>query len=240
MRINGFDQIKGLYSLVFSQRYDFTPQHISLYVFLINQNNRNNWVEWFKCPYDLGMNGACIGSKKTYYNCLSDLQEWGLLKYEKGENMWRAPKIKLEVLKCTSTDTATVPQSEPLPTPLPTHIYKPITSNLKPMEASPTHALAIFVKDNLPNVSKLKNQLTDEQCEKLVKEFNKTTIKKTLEAMENRSDLTKKYRSVYLTLNNWLSREPNIQTNGNFSPSTSGPQTLEGTKIKFTPKPQQA
>jgi len=110
----------------------------------------------------------------------------------------------------------------------------------KNTEASPTHALAIFVKDNLPNVSKLKNQLTDEQCEKLVKEFNKTTIKKTLEAMENRSDLTKKYRSVYLTLNNWLSREPNIQTNGNFSPSTSGPQTLEGTKIKFTPKPQQA
>jgi hypothetical protein len=142
MRINGFEQIKSLYSIVFSQEYDFTPQHISLYVFFINQNNRNNWVEWFKCPYDLAMAGACIGSKKTYYKCLNDLQEWKLLQYEKGSNNWKAPKIKLAVLKCTSSDTSSVPQSEPLPTPLPTqaveplptHIYKPITNNLKPKE----------------------------------------------------------------------------------------------------------
>jgi hypothetical protein len=54
------------------------------------------------------------------------------LKYEKGENMWKAPKISLVVLKSTSTYTSTIPQSEPLPEPLPTPIYKPITSNLKP------------------------------------------------------------------------------------------------------------
>lgn len=145
MRINGFDQIKAFYTLVFQQEYEFTPQHISLYVFLINQNNRNNWVEWFKCPFDLGMAGSCIGNKKTYYRCLNDLSEWGLLQYEKGSNNWKAPKIRLEVLKSTATETATVPQSEPLPlqvgvplgeqvsTPLPTHIYKPITSNHKPI-----------------------------------------------------------------------------------------------------------
>jgi len=136
MRINGFHQISGFYSIVFSQEYDFKPQHISLYVFLLNQNNRNNWVEWFKCPIDLGMTGSCIGSKKTYYACLDDLQTWGLLKYEKGENMWKAPKISLVVLKSTSTYTSTytstIPQSEPLPEPLPTPIYKPSTLNLKP------------------------------------------------------------------------------------------------------------
>lgn len=117
MRINGFDQIKALYSLVFEQKHAFKPQHISLYVFLINQNNRNMWVEWFKCPYDLAMAGACIGSKKTYYSCLNDLQDWGLLHYQKGSNEWKAPMIKLEVLKCTSTYTSSVPQSEPLPIP---------------------------------------------------------------------------------------------------------------------------
>ena len=131
-RINGFDQIKAFYSIVFEQKYDIRPQHISLYVFLINQNNRNNWVEWFKCPFDLAMAGACIGNKKTYYKCLSDLQDWGLIKYEKGINDYKAPKIKIEVLNCTAIDTATVPQSEPLlqpqgtplPTPQDTHIYK--------------------------------------------------------------------------------------------------------------------
>ena len=138
-RINGFDQIKAFYSLVFENKFPVKPQHISLYVFLINQNNRNNWVEWFKCPYDLAMAGACIGNKNTYYKCLDELQEWNLIKYQKGINNWKAPLIKLEVLKCTSTDTstdtATVPQSEPLLIQLPQqvliHIYKPITNNLK-------------------------------------------------------------------------------------------------------------
>jgi len=135
MRINGFEQIKALYSMVFNQECNFTPQHISLYVFLVNQNNRNNWVEWFKCPFDLGMAGSCIGNKKTYYKCLNELQGWGLLTYEKGENAWKAPKIRLEVLNRTSSETATVPQAEPLlqqlGTPLPTHNIKPVTSNHK-------------------------------------------------------------------------------------------------------------
>ena len=139
-RINGFDQIKQFYSDVFSGELPIKSQHVSLYVFLINQNNRNNWVEWFKCPYDLAMQGACIGSKKTYYKCLSDLQEWGYLKYEKGINDYKAPRIKLEVLKCTATDTATVPQCEPLLEPqcepLPTHIYKHITNNIKPITSN--------------------------------------------------------------------------------------------------------
>ena len=134
-RINGFEQIKAFYSIVFEQKYDIKPQHISLYIFLINQNNRNNWVKWFKCPFDLAMSGACIGSKKTYYSCLSELQDWGFIKYEKGVNDYKAPKIMIEVLKCTST----VPQSEPQPIPqltpqpiqLPTHIYKLITDNIK-------------------------------------------------------------------------------------------------------------
>lgn len=139
-RINGFEQIKAFYSWVFNNADKrITPQHISLYLFLINQGNRNNWVEWFKVPYDLGMTGACIGNKKTYYKCLADLSEWSMIQYEKGVNEWKAPLIKLEVLKCTATDTATVPLPEPLPIPqviplpipLPTHIYKLLTNNLK-------------------------------------------------------------------------------------------------------------
>lgn len=139
MRINGFTQIKGFYSWTFeNQDKGIKPQHISLYLFLLNQNNRVNWVEWFKCPFDLAMAGSCISSKKTYYKCLNDLKEWGLIDYEKGVNNWKAPTIKLEVLK----DTSTVPQveqaSEPLPLPQQHPIYKLITDNLK------------LVIDNLP------------------------------------------------------------------------------------------
>lgn len=110
MRINGFEQIKGFYSWVFNnQDKNIKAHHISLYIFMVNQNNRNNWIEWFKMPFDLSMTGSCISSKKTYYNCLSDLMDWGLIEYKKGVNNWKAPLVRLEVLK----DTSTVPQSEP-------------------------------------------------------------------------------------------------------------------------------
>lgn len=109
MRINGFEQIKGFYSWLFdNQDKSIKPHHIALYMFLINQNNRNNWAEWFKCPFDIGMAGSGIGSKKTYYRCLDELAEWDLLEYQKGVNEWKAAKIKLVVLR----DNQNVPSSE--------------------------------------------------------------------------------------------------------------------------------
>jgi hypothetical protein len=230
MRINGFHQISAFYSIVFSQKYDFKPQHISLYMFLLNQNNRNNWVEWFKCPIDLGMTGSCIGSKKTYYQCLDDLQAWGLLVYQKGENMWKAPKIKIEVLKYTATDTSTIPQSEPLPIPHANHNLhpyinlQPTTDNIKTkkvkQESKPEekiHPLQAWIKQNCPRVSKLKKQLTFEEAERITTEFERDQIKAKLLAMENKAKLD--YVSVNLTLRNWLIKDqlnPAIQGFSNY------------------------
>ena len=134
MRINGFTQIKAFYSWTFdNQDKQIKPHHISLYLFLLNQNNRANWIEWFKCPYDLAMTGSCIGSKKTYYKCLNELEEWKLIEYKRGLNEWKAPLIKLEVLKCTSTVPQSEPQSEPqgvlLPIPQSGKRYKLLTFN---------------------------------------------------------------------------------------------------------------
>lgn len=69
------------------------------------------------------------------------------------------------------------------------------------------HALQKYVSENLKNVSRLRDQLTKEECEKLIARFNKAVIQKVLIAMENKKDLTKKYVSVYLTLLNWCERE---------------------------------
>lgn len=141
MRINGFEQMKAFYSWVFNNADKARATHISLYMFLLNQNNRANWVEWFKCPYDLAMNGAAIGSKSTYYKCLGDLQEWDLIQYEKGQNSYKAPLIKLLVLYKTGQLTGQVsvplseqvnePQSVSLPVLLTGKKYKLLTSNLK-------------------------------------------------------------------------------------------------------------
>jgi hypothetical protein len=134
-RINGFCQIKAFYSWLFAnQDKGVSSNDISLYMFLINQNNRNNWAEWFKCPFDLAMTGASIGNKKTYYNCLVKLNDLGLIEYKKGVNNWKAPLIKIVILydelnvplseivdvqNSTSTRYSSVPQHGTQPTPLP-------------------------------------------------------------------------------------------------------------------------
>lgn len=162
MRINGFEQIKGFYSWVFdNQDKPIRSTHISLYMFLINQNNRNSWIEWFKCPFDLAMGGSGISNKKTYYTTLLDLQEWKLIEYRKGINNFKAPLIKIEVL----FDTSTVPQCEPqllpqvIPLPLPLlqpQLYnniKLLTNNLELITINIKKVLT-FLKEDKPKEEK--------------------------------------------------------------------------------------
>lgn len=212
MRINGFDQLKAFYSWVFNnQDKNVKSQHISLYVFLLNQNNRNNWVEWFKCPFDLAMSGSAIGNKKTYYNCLRDLSDWGLIEYKKGINDWKAPSIKLEVLKCTSTATATVPQSvpllQPLPIPLPTHIYKLITDNLELITNNLENWILSALEQNEQVYRKFKHlSITQGEFDKLNEDWEKESIDTVLDKIENYAK-NKSYTSLYLTALNWLKKD---------------------------------
>lgn len=111
-RIELHGQIKAFYSVVFNGVHDIRPTHISLYMFLLNQNNRNMWVEWFKCPYDLAMQGAGIHSKTTYYSILDDLVKFNLIEYVKGVNLFKAPLIKIRVLTIPKNDIVTVPLSD--------------------------------------------------------------------------------------------------------------------------------
>ena len=98
-RINFFNQIKSFYELMWHGDFDFKPNHVSLYVFLLNQNNRSKWSKWFRLPRDTGMQGSCIGSKKTYYKCLSDLVDQKLIKKEDGINENKSPRISIIPLK---------------------------------------------------------------------------------------------------------------------------------------------
>lgn len=141
MRINGFEQIKQFYSWVFeNQGKGVKSHHISLYMFLWNQNNRCNWVEWFKCPYDTGMTGSGINSKHTYYKVLKELAEWGLIEYKPGKNEHSSPLfslVPLEVQKCTSSVPLPTPLPEPLVipllAPLQGRVIKQLTDNIQPI-----------------------------------------------------------------------------------------------------------
>jgi hypothetical protein len=78
-----------------------------------------------------------------------------------------------------------------------------------------THPLQIYIRDNCPQVSKLKKQMTSEECDKLLSNFSNQQIADVLLRMENFKQLSSKYVSVYLTLNNWLNRQPNESTTRN-------------------------
>ena len=142
-RINIYNQISSFYSFVFDNQDKINKSHISLYMFLLNQNNRNNWSEWFKLPFDLAMFGACIGNKGTYYRCLSDLQDFKLIKYKKGKNDFKAPQISIVVL--SKNEPLTVPLSEPLTVPL----TVPLTGQLsEQLSVLLTGNIDILITDN--------------------------------------------------------------------------------------------
>jgi len=69
------------------------------------------------------------------------------------------------------------------------------------------HPLQILIESKFSNVASLKNQLTAEEAFKIENKFSKEIIKQVLEGMENKKDLTKKYVSVYLTLNKWCENQ---------------------------------
>lgn len=65
-------------------------------------------------------------------------------------------------------------------------------------------ALKKYIAEELENVRKLKKQLTDSQVARLCNGYSRKEIHETLLEMENHAPLAKKYRSVYLTLKNWM------------------------------------
>ena len=63
-----------------------------------------------------------------------------------------------------------------------------------------------YVLDTFPAVKTVKTQLTNEQCEKLLKDYGWEIVIEKLEVMENRDaklNNGRKYKSVYLTIKGW-------------------------------------
>lgn len=65
------------------------------------------------------------------------------------------------------------------------------------------HKIQEYVVKHFKNIQKMQNQLTYEQCVLLTEKFKPDIIKKKLKKMENIPDLSKRYASVFLTLESW-------------------------------------
>lgn len=72
---------------------------------------------------------------------------------------------------------------------------------------TPYENFLLWMRENTPNVLKLKNQVSEPQYTKLREKYNHKQLVDILLAMENYKELTKKYTSVYLTFLKWAKKE---------------------------------
>ena len=92
--------------------------------------------------------------------------------------------------------------------------YKELKKRETAKKIEPVTPLQKFIAENLPNVSKITNQLTEKESERLIAKYPKQLISDVLKAMENRKNLAKDYTSVNLTIQSWIKfRLKNSQKN---------------------------
>lgn len=72
-----------------------------------------------------------------------------------------------------------------------------------------------WIDANAPSVAKLRDPFTEDQFNKLREAYPAERVRDILLQMHNRPDLSKKYRSAYLTALNWLKRNNNYGQSSN-------------------------
>lgn len=83
-----------------------------------------------------------------------------------------------------------------------------------------------WAKENTPYLADPKNirPLTAEELRKLKERYGTRCIMETIQALENRKDLRKKYSTLYFTLNNWCKNECKRTTNNRDAAATDAKQ----------------
>lgn len=161
----------------------------------------------------------------SVYSALKELKKAGFVKFERKKEAGRISRGEYTIFEEKQTSDSEILHIENLNEEILNEENQHLLNNnntnkelllnnniyTPPVEI---HPLQIHISQNLENVSKMKKQLTYSEAEKLVQDFQKEKIHKTLLQMENYKDLTKKNISVNLTLRNWIER------NGQQSKST--------------------
>lgn len=67
-----------------------------------------------------------------------------------------------------------------------------------------------YILHHYPSVLRMQKPLNEEQLMRLVDEFGRDAVHKKMEALENKKDAVKKYKSAFLTLRSWCRDFPDI------------------------------
>jgi len=210
----GYDLSRQFFNWCFDNPEKISTNHIAMYFFIIEHCNRLGWKEKFGLPTSMVKDAIGIRNFRTYSNTLYDLVDWGFIKMiEVSKNQYSSNIIA--IVKNTKAHTKALDkalqkhsqkQSKSIDS-----IDKQETKNKEQLLSNDNNICQTkfqkyekWVNENCPNVSKLEIQMTEENFNVLTSKYDSQLITDKLLAMENKKDLVKKYKSVYLTLNAWL------------------------------------
>jgi len=100
-----------------------------------------------------------------------------------------------------------------------------------------TNPLLRKIRENFPTVASMSLPLTEEQAVEIQSRFPEDVIVDALAAMENYAALKKKYRSAYLTLNNWC--KIRLERGNNYGTAQKAPAGSQVARATFKYGPEQ-
>jgi len=93
---NGYSLSRDWFNFAVDNPDIVSGNHTALYMWLIELNNRLNWVKKFGVTYRECMDGMSCKSRNTYMNCFKDLVTWGFIKVIKpGVNQYQCSIIAI-------------------------------------------------------------------------------------------------------------------------------------------------
>ena len=78
-QVSGYELTRRFFDFAF-ENVECKVQHIALFSWIVELNNRLGWKKQFGLPSNDTMEGLSIGNKATYRKALNDLEAWGFIR----------------------------------------------------------------------------------------------------------------------------------------------------------------
>lgn len=94
--MNSYELSKMFFDWSYENPDKISPNHVALYFFIIEHNNRLGWKEKFGLPMQMAMDAIGIKNYRTWSKSFNDLVDWGFIKvHQRSKNQYSANVIAL-------------------------------------------------------------------------------------------------------------------------------------------------
>ena len=193
--MTGYELSKQWFDWSFENPDKTNPNHTALYFFIVEHYNRMGQPLKFGLPMEMAKAAIGIKNYRTYSKTFEDLIEWGFIKvHQRSKNQYSSNVIA--IVKNTKAHTKALSKATLKHSQKQVHgivgISKPITNNLKQETIYRAFEHLVLSKEEFENITSLG--------------YTKTEIDNMLDTIENYKG-NKNYKSLNLTVQNWLKKE---------------------------------